>query len=75
MRKKLTRTGDGVALVLDKPLLDAVGLTEDSEVEVSTDGEVVMVAPIRDAARRRKVQRILNELDDEYGGVFKKLAE
>lgn len=75
MKKKLTRTGNSVALVLDKPILEQLGLDENSEVEVSTNGDVLVVTPVRDDARRHKLNKILEELDDEYGGVFRRLAE
>jgi antitoxin component of MazEF toxin-antitoxin module len=61
--------------VLDKPLLEALGLDENGEVELSTSGRVVIVTPRPDPARRRKLKRILDEIDQEYGGVFKRLAE
>jgi antitoxin component of MazEF toxin-antitoxin module len=75
MIKKLTRTGNSVAVVLDKPILDAVGLDENAEVEVSTNGQMIVIAPKPDASRTRKLKRILDELDAEYGGLFKRLAE
>jgi antitoxin component of MazEF toxin-antitoxin module len=75
MIKKLTRTGNSVALVLDKPLLEQMGLEEGSEVELSSNGQVVMITPVRENARRRKLQSILDKIDEQYGGVFKKLAE
>lgn len=75
MRKKLTRSGNSVALVLDKPLLEKLGLSENAEVELSTDGEVLVMTPVRDRARKRKLSRIMDELDEQYGGVFRKLAE
>jgi antitoxin MazE len=75
VKKKLTRTGNSVALVLDKPILEQLGLDENSEVEVSTNGDVLVVTPVRDDARRHKLNKILEELDDEYGGVFRRLAE
>jgi len=75
MKKHLTRTGNSVALVLDKPLLEAVGLDADAEVEVSTNGDVIMITPVRDDRRRRKLKKILDELDEEYAGVFRRLAQ
>jgi antitoxin component of MazEF toxin-antitoxin module len=75
MKKKLTRTGNSVALVLDKPLLEELGLDENSEVEISTNGDVLVMTPLRDGARRRKLNRILDELDEQYAGVFRRLAE
>lgn len=75
MRKKLTRIGGEVALVLDAPLLEQFGLNESSEVELSTNGDVLIVTPIPDDAHPRKLNEILDELDEQYAGVFRRLAE
>jgi len=75
MIKKLTRTGNSVALVLDKPLLEELGLDDSSEVEISTNGDVLVITPVRDAARGRKVKKIIDKLDERYAGVFRRLAE
>jgi antitoxin MazE len=75
MIKKLTRTGNSVALVLDKKILEATGLDAGSTVEVSTDGRVIIVSPPPAKKRSKKVDAILGKLDRRYGAVFKKLAE
>ena len=75
MIKRLTRTGNSIALVLDKPLLEQLGIDETTELELSTNGDVLVITPVRDAARQRKLRKILEEMDDRYGGVFKRLAE
>jgi antitoxin component of MazEF toxin-antitoxin module len=75
MKKKLSRTGNSVALVLDKPLLEQLGLHENSEVEISTDGDVLVMTPLRESGRRRKLHKILDEIDEKYAGVFRRLAE
>src|SRR5262249_23037060 len=43
MRKKLTRTGNSLALVLDKRLLDRVGIDAETPLDVSTNGQVIVV--------------------------------
>jgi antitoxin component of MazEF toxin-antitoxin module len=75
MKKRLTRTGNSVALVLDKPLLEAVGVDAGSQVELSTNGDVIVITPVRDSRRRRKLEKVLDELDEQYAGVFRRLAE
>jgi antitoxin MazE len=75
MKKKLSRSGNSVALVLDKPLLEQLGLDENSEVEISTNGDVLVMTPVRDISRRRKFHKILDEIDEKYAGVFRRLAE
>ena len=43
MLKKLTKTGNSLALVLDKPLLDRAQIDADTPLEVSTDGIVFLM--------------------------------
>ncbi|MGH7276044.1 MAG: AbrB/MazE/SpoVT family DNA-binding domain-containing protein [Candidatus Rokuibacteriota bacterium] len=75
MVKKLTKTGNSLALVFDKRLLDATGIDAQTPLEVSTDGHVIVVSPVRDRRRAARVKKIVAELHREYGGVFKRLAE
>ena len=75
MVKRLTRTGNSFALVLDKPLLEQLGIDEDTPLELSTNGDVLVVTPVRDRARERKLKKALEEMDRKYSGVFKRLAE
>ena len=75
MVKRLTRTGNSFALVLDKPLLEQLGIDEDTPLELSTNGDVLVVTPVRDRARERKLKKALKEMDRQYSGVFKRLAE
>ncbi|PYO48163.1 MAG: AbrB family transcriptional regulator [Candidatus Rokuibacteriota bacterium] len=75
MRKKLTRTGNSLALILDKQLLDRVGIDADTPIEVSTNGQVIVVSPVRDHRRTGKLKKIVTEAHKRYGGVFRRLAE
>ena len=75
MRKRLSRSGNSLALVIDKPLLETLGIDAETELELSTDGDVLVVAPIRDRKRTKKLAEIVAEAHQKYGGVFKRLAE
>lgn len=75
MVKRLTKTGNSLALVLDKPLLEQLGIDEDTPLELSTNGDVLVVTPVRDRVRQRKLKKALEEMDRQYEGVFKRLAE
>jgi len=74
MLKKLTKTGNSLALVLDKPLLDRAQIDADTLLEVSTDGDVIVITPVRDRRRTARLKRIVAEAHRQYGGVFKRLA-
>jgi len=75
MTKRLTRSGNSVALVIDKPLLEALAIDAETELEISTDGDVLVVSPVRDRKRRAKLKDLVTEAHEQYGGVFKRLAE
>ena len=75
MRKRLTRTGNSLALVLDRPLLEAAKIDADTTLEISTDGDVIVIAPVRGKKRARKLAAGLEAVNARYAGVFKRLAE
>jgi antitoxin component of MazEF toxin-antitoxin module len=75
MLKKLTRIGNGIAVVLDKPLLEELGLDEGAEVEVSTNGQIIVITPKRSAARDRKFRNAAAKINRKYADVFKRLSE
>jgi antitoxin component of MazEF toxin-antitoxin module len=75
MRKRLTRTGNSVALVLERPILEATGIGAGATVEVSTDGDVIVVTPVRPRRRSAKLAAGLEAINARYAGVFKRLAE
>jgi antitoxin MazE len=75
MRKKLTRTGNSLALVLDRGLLEATGIRATTSLEVSTDGEVIVISPVRSAKRTDRLRRVMERAHARYGGTFRRLAE
>lgn len=75
MRKRLTRTGNSHALVLDKGVLEATGIDTDTILEVSTDGDVILISPVRDGDRVEKLKRGLDHMHERYADAFRRLAE
>jgi antitoxin MazE len=75
VRKKLVRTGNSLAVVLDKGLLEETGIDARTALEISTDGEVIVISPVRSARRARKLGSVLAKAHLRYAGVFRELAE
>ena len=75
MAKTLTRTGNSLALVLDKPILENTGIDSDTPLEISTDGDVIIISPVRSKKRTAKLKKILDKLDRAHAGAFRRLAE
>ena len=68
MVKTLPRTGNSPALVLDRTILEATG-------EVSTDGDVIVVSPVRSKKRTALLRSVLDDVDRMHPGAFRRLAD
>lgn len=77
MVKKLTKHGNSWAVIIDKPLLQLLGINEKSSLELSiADGNLV----IRPSTKKRvktdaEIDQIADRIMDKYESVFKKLAK
>ena len=75
MIKNLTRTGNSVALVLDKQLLEAAHVDPDEPVEVSTNGRVIVISPVRSKREVDKMKRGQELMHEKLAGAFRRLAK
>lgn len=48
MRTKITNMGSDCGIILERPLLDALNIAPESEVEIRIEREALVVRPIRD---------------------------
>ncbi len=75
MVKKLVKHGNSYALVIDKPIMELLNITPDSELEVTTkDGEGLFVRPTV-ALHRVRVKEATRRLVDEHAETLRKLAQ
>lgn len=74
MPGKIVKHGDGLALVLDQAMIDELALKENTIVDAYSDGEVLVIRPIRHA-RRKRVDNVHDEISARYGDVFRRLVE
>ena len=74
MTKKLTRHGNSLALVIDRGVLDLLNIDDDTPLDVSTDGDVLIVTPVRSNARQKAFKSALEKTNKRYGRLLKRLA-
>lgn len=75
MVKTLIKHGNSYALVIDKPILELLRATPDTPLELTTNGDTLMVSPVRDAKRERQLRQSLEKMNRRYGDDLKRLAE
>lgn len=75
MTKTLIKHGNSLALVIDKPILEMLQISADTPLELTSNGDVLMVAPVRDKARQKKLRASLDKMNQKFGDDLKRLAE
>jgi len=83
MKKRLSRYGNSLALIIDKPILELLHITEDTVLNISTDGSSITIKPQGGeihasqykVSDNPKVQKAFEEMMEKYAPAFKKLAK
>jgi len=75
MTKKLSKHGNSLALVIDRSILELLGIDEQTALDISTDGRTLVIAPTPDKRRRKRFQQALTACNEQYGAALKRLAE
>ena len=77
--QRLTKIGDSTGLVIDKPILDLLGLARGDEVELKVENERLIVGPVdpssRGERRRAKFAMARARVHANVGGALQKLAK
>ena len=53
MVKHLSRIGNSLGLIIERPILELLNIDETTQLEVTTDGDVLTLRPVRQAHRAR----------------------
>lgn len=75
MVKHLTQHGNSAALVIDKAVLELLHITMKTPLELATDGQNLIVSPLRDARRASRFRTALEAVNRRHGKTLKALAE
>jgi len=77
--KKLTKVGNSLALIIDRPILELLNLDAQTPLEVHTDGRTLTVSPASDAeldaGRERKLAEALGRVNQRHAKALKRLAK
>ena len=75
MVKTLQKHGNSQALVIDKALMDAMGITPETPLQVTVSGNSLVITPANVGVGREAVAQSIEKLRPRYGDMLKKLAE
>jgi antitoxin component of MazEF toxin-antitoxin module len=75
MVKKLIQHGNSAALVIDKPIMEMLNITNETTFELSTDGRNLILSPQTEYTQEKDILNSLEKINKKYGSVLKRLGE
>lgn len=75
MVKKLSAVGNSLGLIIERPILELLNITKDTPLEIKTDGEALIIRPVREASQMDRVLAAADEIMDAHEETFRKLAQ
>lgn len=75
MIKKLIKHGNSAALVIDKPIMEMLNITNETTFEMQTDGKNLILSPQNERNQEQNVLHSLEKINKRYGSVLKRLGE
>ena len=74
MQKLLIKHRNSLALVIDKPILDMLQISAETPLEISTNGDQLLVTPCRDRARQKKIDASLEKINAKFEDDLRRRA-
>jgi antitoxin component of MazEF toxin-antitoxin module len=76
MIKRLKKMGNSNALILDKAIMELVGLEENSKIQLTvSNGSIILTPADPKAVDEERFEACLNRVVEERRDVLRKLAE
>ncbi len=75
MRKKLTTIGNSIGIVIEKPILDLLGINKETQLEISTNGKHLIIKPVREIKRPEKIKEATRRVINNHDKTLRELAK
>lgn len=75
MIKTMIQHGNSSALVIDKPVMELLNIAPDTPLELVTDGKNIIISPVKDKNRLKRLHSSLDKINAKHGKTLKRLAE
>lgn len=74
MIKKLSAVGNSLGLIIERPILELLGITKDTSLEVKTDGEALIIRPLK-LGRKERLRESTARTMATHDETLRKLAK
>jgi antitoxin component of MazEF toxin-antitoxin module len=73
--KHLTRQGNSLAVIIDKPILDMLDINEQTPLKLTAEGRKIILEPMTAKEIERRFNSSSKKVEKRFGRMFKRLAE
>jgi antitoxin MazE len=74
MIKKLSAVGNSLGLIIERPILDLLDITKDTPLEIKTDGEALIIRPLK-LGKKERVREATKRMIAVHDETLRKLAK
>lgn len=74
MIKKLSAVGNSLGLIIERPILDLLGITKDTALEIKTDGEALIIRPAK-LSKKERIRASTKRMMVVHDQTLRKLAK
>jgi antitoxin component of MazEF toxin-antitoxin module len=75
MIKMLKKHGNSMALVIEKPMMEALGITEETPLQITVNGNALVVTPANVGVGPERMKAAIKKIRKRYGPMLKRLAD
>ena len=75
MIKMLKKHGNSMALVIEKPMMEALGITEETPLQITVNGNALVVTPANVGVGPERMKVVIKEIRKRYGPMLKRQAD
>jgi antitoxin component of MazEF toxin-antitoxin module len=75
MIKMLKKHGNSMALVIEKPMMEALGISEETPLQITVNGNALVVTPANVGVGPERMKVVLKKIRKRYGPMLKRLAD
>lgn len=74
MIKKLSAVGNSLGLIIERPILELLHITKDTSLEVKTDGEALIIRPVK-LSKKERLRESTKRMMATHEETLRKLAK
>lgn len=75
MKKRLTAIGNSLGIIIEKPILDLLGIDKETQLEISTNGKHLIIKPVREIDRAEKIKAATRRVVKNHDKTLRELAK